>query len=224
MKRIFTKKKYENIISLGHFCSVALEMERYGLRSHSYPFDWLISDNFGSVIDLINNNFEGFFDKLHFIEGYQDEGYVRNDRFHVDFYHDFVGGKSLDSQLIEVHNKYDRRIKRFYRDISNKTLFIRYVGSREEFDWIYSNRVFIEDSIRKYCEDNKIVYIGKDYGIIPRGIEYYFVSPDKNDTVARHFVLKSKIMLIFFDPFIIGFRKRINNSIFQIKKHIVYKK
>lgn len=35
---------YKHVISLGFFCSVALELERKGLRDASYPFDWLISD------------------------------------------------------------------------------------------------------------------------------------------------------------------------------------
>lgn len=37
-------KKYENFISLGYFCSVALELQRLGLRSCSSPFDWCISE------------------------------------------------------------------------------------------------------------------------------------------------------------------------------------
>ena len=45
-----------NYISLGYFCSVASELERYGLRGESYPFDWVISD-FGGVVEAIQNNF-----------------------------------------------------------------------------------------------------------------------------------------------------------------------
>lgn len=33
-------EEYENVISLGYFCSVASEIERLGLRRHSGPFDW----------------------------------------------------------------------------------------------------------------------------------------------------------------------------------------
>ena len=37
-------KEYKHFISLGYFCSVAMELERFGLRSESGPFDWVISD------------------------------------------------------------------------------------------------------------------------------------------------------------------------------------
>lgn len=46
-------------ISLGYFCSIAMELERLGLRSESSPFDWLISD-FEGVIHAIENHFEDF--------------------------------------------------------------------------------------------------------------------------------------------------------------------
>lgn len=50
---------YKHVISLGFFCSVALELERKGLRDASYPFDWLISD-FQGVIKVIENRFYDF--------------------------------------------------------------------------------------------------------------------------------------------------------------------
>ena len=50
---------FSHFISLGYFCSVALELERVGLRSASSPFDWLVSD-FSGVIDLIENHFDSF--------------------------------------------------------------------------------------------------------------------------------------------------------------------
>ena len=50
---------YQHIISLGHFCAVASELDKLGFREASLPFDWIISP-LDSVIDLINNNFEDF--------------------------------------------------------------------------------------------------------------------------------------------------------------------
>lgn len=52
-------KIFSNFISLGYFCSVALELERLGYRNFSNPFDWLISD-FKGVLELIENDFENF--------------------------------------------------------------------------------------------------------------------------------------------------------------------
>ena len=52
-------KEYKHFISLGYFCSVALELERIGLRSASSPFDWCIS-NYKGVMKAIENRFEDF--------------------------------------------------------------------------------------------------------------------------------------------------------------------
>ena len=54
------KRKFSNIVSLGSFCSVAMELEKKGLRGASYPFDWLISDSFECVISEIENGFGDF--------------------------------------------------------------------------------------------------------------------------------------------------------------------
>ena len=50
---------FKHIISLGHFCGVAQELERLGLRDASYPFDWLITKR-EPLHRLINNHFDGF--------------------------------------------------------------------------------------------------------------------------------------------------------------------
>lgn len=52
---------YKHVISLGYFCSVALELERIGLRNTAYPFDWCISD-FSGVIEAIENGFSEWLD------------------------------------------------------------------------------------------------------------------------------------------------------------------
>lgn len=52
--------KFEYIISIGFFCSVAQELERKGFREFSLPFDWVISD-IESIISLIQNQFSELF-------------------------------------------------------------------------------------------------------------------------------------------------------------------
>ena len=48
-----------NYVSLGHFCSVANELEMLGLRTEALPFDWVISD-FEGIILLIKDRFNDF--------------------------------------------------------------------------------------------------------------------------------------------------------------------
>ena len=52
--------RYNYIVSLGYFCSPAMEFERIDKRQFSLPFDWLITPKISDVIDLINNGFEDF--------------------------------------------------------------------------------------------------------------------------------------------------------------------
>lgn len=123
-------KKYHHYISLGFFYSVALELERIGLRSTSSPFDWCIS-NFEGVIEAINNRFVDFFNYDYLFQSDKEHQNYLNTKYNIWFYHDFDKYHTLESQLQEVKQKYDRRINRFYEDISEPTLFIRYILTME---------------------------------------------------------------------------------------------
>lgn len=207
-------KKYSNIISLGHFCSVALELERVGLRDSSMPFDWLITDNFEKVIELIDTHFMSFLveDSLH-----QDEtnkAYYHDYDNGISFYHDFTGLIDIGEQIESVRNKYMRRIEKFYQKISYPTLFIRYVASQQEADYIsmYSERIIsVLRSQNKQCD---IIYISN------QGIKFvnlnnvYSVDVDDDDNVARRFLEKNK-----------NLRKMLNSNIYDLglrKKNLTF--
>ena len=132
-------KKYDNIISLGFFCSTALELERIGLRSNSSPFDWVISFDISKLIDLINNGFEDILNIKYLKQYKSNPNFYVNIKYDIHFYHDFDKYKTLESQLKDIDNKYRRRIKKFYEDIKSKTLFVRYISNKEECIYIEEN-------------------------------------------------------------------------------------
>lgn len=67
IKNIFTEISQPSIhmdnefISLGDHCVISLYMKKFGLKSQSYPFDWIIS-NMDIVIDILENKFVTFID------------------------------------------------------------------------------------------------------------------------------------------------------------------
>lgn len=185
------KTQFKHFISLGYFCSVALELERFGLRNASYPFDWNIVE-FTGVIAAINNNFENYFDANFLEQSKKYHNYYRNRQYGVQFYHDFNKYDSLYSQLPAVKNKYKRRIERFYNDIKEPTLFIRYIsdekrnndGKSIELLWIEQNYEMIFKSLTKYNPNNQIMFWGNNE-LDSEKIKIYHVQKDKNDVVAR---------------------------------------
>ncbi len=153
-------KKFCHIISLGHFCGVAQELERLGLRDASYPFDWLITQR-ESVEKLIKNRFKDFlsYDLL-----YQDSEHpqiYRNKEydFGVSFYHDFSGYIPLEKQLDAVTEKYNRRIDRFYTAISEPTLFIRYVNNESDALFYKMNFERSLKFFKSFCPQNELMLV-----------------------------------------------------------------
>ena len=89
-----------------------------------------------------------------------------------------------------MKNKYTRRIKRFYSDIKEPTLFVRYIKDQSELCWIESNMVKINQLLKSFCKYNDIVFVG-NMGLTSEKIGIYSVIKDKNDSVARMFLLKN---------------------------------
>ena len=158
---ILKTNKYTHFISLGYFCSVASELERIGLRDSSSPFDWCISDLEG-VKNLIENNFEGFLDYENMYQHTDNLAHYINMRYHISFYHDFNQYDSLKKQLPGVKKKYKRRIERFYQNIKEPTLFIRYIsdedGTSKELKWIEKNYDDLLKLLQSFNNKNNIIY------------------------------------------------------------------
>ena len=83
-----------NYVSLGSSCSIAYQLQILKLKKESLPFDWIRSNNLPYVLNLIQNNFTGFFDDLEhvkdderfpFIEDNEIEHYIQNNSNDVFF-------------------------------------------------------------------------------------------------------------------------------------------
>lgn len=180
---------FANIISLGYFCGPALELEKVGLRSHSYPFDWLISD-FEEILSCIENGFKNFLTYENLYQYKNIKYYYYDKKYKMHFYHDFDEFRPLKIQLEDVKEKYNRRIERFYKDITKPTLFIRYVKDQHELDYITQNYESVIELLKKYHGDNNLLLIAND-DLVNVNQEVYFVSKDANDVVARRFLEKN---------------------------------
>lgn len=176
-------------VSLGCFCGVAMELERIGLRSLSLPFDWLITGNLGTVLELIKNNFQGFLDPDSlYQEASVNKNYYYNQEMDIHFYHDFSAYQSFEGQIDAVKKKYDRRIQRFYKVIQNPTVFIRYITSKEEVDYLIDHAAEINSFLKSFCSENRILYITDCLAEPLKDVEMYCVKKDMGDGVARHFL------------------------------------
>ena len=209
--------KYKHIIPLGYFCSVAMELERKGLRTASYPFDWIISDSFENILKLLDNNFEEFLDEESL---YQEEipNHYYNYRTGIHFYHDFDAYTPLRKQIKSVRKKYDRRIKRLYDDVKEPSLFIRYCLNEKEVEWIENNLTSIVSQVKQYNRDNNIVFI------VPQGIKYEITSAligggifvriasDSKDVVRHYFKTNPEFLRYLY--------KHTSLNIFQILNNL----
>lgn len=184
-------QQYKHFISLGYFCSIALELEKMGLRETSSPFDWCISDYEG-IINAIENRFEDYLEYDFLLQCSDVREHYFNEKYKIWFFHDFDKYHSLKKQIAKVKKKYFRRIDRFYENIKQPTLFIRYISDEilnesnrsKELEWIEKNNCRIVTLLKSFNEDNEVLYIANN-GVTSDIIKIYNVEKDENDVVAR---------------------------------------
>lgn len=208
-------KPYNNYISLGYFCSIALDLEELGLRNGSYPFDWCITD-FKGINSLIKNDFNNLFKEDNLYQSQNKPSHYQNVEYKFFFFHDFKDDVSLSNQIQNVKSKYNRRIKRFYNDIQEPTLFIRYISSEKvnengksiELEYIENNIDTIRQLYKSFNIDNEVIFIG-DNSIQSDVIEIYHVPIDENDNVCRKPLFSNNDLVEYFTN--VTFPKRLEN-------------
>lgn len=213
---------YKNVVSLGHFCGPAQELERKGFRSFSLPFDWLIVADFKVVLSLIESHFCHFLFEEDLVQEINvNPNYYYDSYNKIHYYHDFSANEELKNQLPAVRKKYLRRIKRFYQVISEPCLFIRYCADKEEYYWICENYDYILNILKKFHVNNNIIYVCNEIDISEQKNGFYFVKPDKNDEVNRRILQSSQALLRYISNSVrIGYYKRFHNLTRYYKKYI----
>ena len=186
-----------NFVSLGFFCSIAMDLEKMGLRDTSSPFDWVISD-FEMIIYGLQHKFANFLNYDNLFQLKNDKNVYYDNFYKTYFYHDFNKYKSLKEQYKNVQFKYSRRINRFYKTICEPTIFIRYIspkcdadGKNIEINYLEKNLSKIIALIKSFNDNNEIIFIS-DLQCISSKINIYKVPIDENDTVCRTPIITNK--------------------------------
>ncbi|NEG78727.1 DUF1796 family putative cysteine peptidase [Bifidobacterium avesanii] len=170
--------QFAHCISLGYFCSTAMELERYGLRDCSSPFDWCISPWTG-VEQCLANGFDKLLEPSLLYQSKNEPSHYKNIRYGIEFFHDFNSHRSLQEQLPDIRRKYQRRCDRFLSNICEPTLFIRYVASEPrmsirsdgssltEMQYITCHSQEIINMIKSFNINNRLILISDTPAITP---------------------------------------------------------
>ena len=177
------------ILSLGNNCSIA-----YNLRKESNIFDWIKTNNFNNIANIINNEFNNFININNLIYVYDTEKHqliddkydenknnnilnvYKNIKYDLYYYHDFLSNNI--NCFLEFEIKYKRRIKRFYNIIMNnyEIIFIR-----NEINYIEKKYIqFFFETIKKI---NKNIII-KLYIIYHK---YYYIDYNLDNVIIFYY-------------------------------------
>ena len=171
---------------------MATELERFGLRNASGPFDWLISDDLSKIFGLMKNSFEDFLNEEFLYQIKSSPSRYKNTKYEVYFFHDFTND-IFAKQIEAVSQKYKRRIDRFLSDIGEPTLFLRYIVSSNEYNYILNHFSEVLEVVKSFNAENNIIFICNEEIALDKSKEYiYTVEKDENDVVARNFLDKNE--------------------------------
>lgn len=182
---------YEHFISLGGNCYVAEDLKKLGLRDCSYPLDWCFSDDFSGIISAITLKFENFVSKDFLLQHDSHRSRYYNEKYKLSFYHDFTKYLPLNKQIEDVAAKYSRRITRFFKDISEPTVFFRYIISKNYYDYIFHEHKNIDALLKSFCSDNRIIYLCHSDLLKNCDVEWFLLEKDENDWITRNPLTKN---------------------------------
>lgn len=79
-------------VSIGPYCGTALLLQKYGLHTKTYPFDWIYS-TLAVVRHCIQDDFKIFLDKSYYKEGPEPDKTI----------HTYYSGKYMESSVLRAH-------------------------------------------------------------------------------------------------------------------------
>jgi hypothetical protein len=121
-------------ISLGSNCSIAYQLKKYGLRTQSYPFDW-VKINLSQLTNILEKDFNDFVESLEFKRISQKHEYFGLDEI---VNNEFVDNNKSDSVILT--NKYHIEFAHEIADITEIEYFKSRMGIRvDRFKNLNSN-------------------------------------------------------------------------------------
>jgi hypothetical protein len=147
-------------IPIGADCSPARILKTKGLRVFAFPFDWIVCPIY-TIYKLLSNNFKGFMEDIIILEKDNRILFNENDenmelivsntkiypvidiQYDILFPHDFYNNDK--NTIINIKNKYKRRIDRLMQILNN---------SNNEVFFVYSDLVLNEWQKSKYNQCN----------------------------------------------------------------------
>ncbi len=167
-----------NFVSLGSACQTASSMEKYGLRSWSGPFDWLVTDSLQWVLHYMETDFENFLKKENLERCQENPRAFAEKKSGFLFRHDHE--YPFEEKYDELKEKYRKKIDRFQEETVKKTCFLRTVISSDEVKYIASNYKYINDVIKRKNSSNEIIFLLRQDVEICEPISFrYYVMPGK---------------------------------------------
>ena len=218
--------KYKNIIPLGYYCGICQELERKGFRKYSLPFDWLITEDFEKVLYCIRTSFKDFLVKDNLRQEVDvNPNYYYDIALDMHFYHDFLSTSTMNQQYGKVKPKYDRRIQRFQNLIKEPSLYLRYLSSPKDIEYVKANRIAIDEFIKTIHPQSDILYfVDSKYDTLVSGMGgVIIVENDRCGSQPRFFEKLSGFTWFLYCNCKISLFTIMKNKLRYLKKRIVKK-
>jgi len=191
--------------SLGYRCQIGTIMQNIGIKTVSYPFDWIVSDLLVKI-DIINDNFEKFLDinNYEYIENGEVNNIIDNKKILIEhdnyFYNKFYGNNNDGLYHLKIGlNHYD------LKNAENYDYFKRCIDRFNNLLKLSDNKIFIymnplisqdklEETINSYnIFTNYFKTITNNFVII------YFILLHTNDNIGSYNIYnndKNKLIVI----------------------------
>jgi hypothetical protein len=156
--------------SLGGNCMASTVLKRTGLKTESYPFDWIFSSE-EMVKHCIEDNFKTFLDKSEYNTNFADHSICEH-KFYSTIVENYQNDESRDDVIFNHHNPltsvedydyFQRCVQRFENLLSSdeSKVFLKVHINKTPYDGVISlSKSFtINELLSKHTTNHKLIVI-----------------------------------------------------------------
>lgn len=159
---------FENIIPIGDHCAISIILKELGLRTKSYPFDWvtnveqLYETNILYNINIINQLVSQAIENI--VNDYIGDALINDSKINsinkIWFPHE-------NGNIIDIYNKYIRRFNRLKSDLYSKNVYllvtrIYYIGEADFNHIVNTLLSFNKESIIIFISGTEHTYLNNN--------------------------------------------------------------
>lgn len=180
-----TKEYYDLIFSIGSGCSCSYHLRQNKLQHCSFPFDWVVNKSAMNIYKVFANKFADYplKENMERIRDTPDGNIFRDNKYQIEYVHDFPKSRSFDENFEILAAKMFRRSERLIRKINS---------ARNVLMVYQDNQIYDMNVIYQLLKEMSAIFPKQNFSLL-------YILFDKNYSEPLTTTAEKQLQIVKFD-------------------------